>query len=168
MFANIPAHHIKLAMRMNGDLDGAITWLLNYSKNVKEGFSDIIDVLDGFKASRVCEKTLQLEMDKSNLWREALLFYKTSLGDVDRLKHDLCLTFEGEQGVDGGALTLEFFSNFFEYAKKELFVSTDNKKCLLVQKQSGGNSLIYKVLGMAIAYSLISWSIFQNFPFLGI
>ena len=95
-------------------------------------------------------------------------FYKTSLGDVDRLKHDLCLTFEGEQGVDGGALTIEFFSNFFEYAKKELFVSTDNKKCLLVQKQSGGNSLIYKVLGMAIAYSLISWSIFQNFPFLGI
>ena len=60
MFANIPAHHIKLAMRMNGDLDGAITWLLNYSKNVKEGFSDIIDVLDGFKASRVCEKTLLL------------------------------------------------------------------------------------------------------------
>ena len=42
MFANIPAHHIKLAMRMNGDLYGAITWLLNYSKNVKEGFSDII------------------------------------------------------------------------------------------------------------------------------
>ncbi len=108
------------------------------------------------------ENTL-LRVTRSTLWRDALTFYKTNMGDKQKLFQKLFVTFEGEDGIDAGALKIEFFTLVFNEAKKQLFESADSKDWLLIPKRAGGNLQIFKIFGMIIAHSLLQNGPFFNF-----
>ena len=127
----------------------------NRPRRIKEAFSNIEDVIEGYqgKVHSHCQSVSML-VDRENIWGDGLSFYKTALVDLDKLKNPIRVKFANEMGVDAGALTVEFFTKFFEFAKKELFESVDNKEWQHVPKRSGGNNHVYKILGVAIGHSL--------------
>ena len=72
----------------------------------------------------------------------------------------LVVEFEGAEGIDVGALTVEYFAKFFEIFRTTLFeiVKSDT---FLIAKSSGGNLTLFKILGIAIGHSLLQ----GGFPF---
>ena len=62
-------------------------------------------------------QTCSLHVNRSNLWREVMNFYKTATGSMEKLIFPLDVTFVGENGIDAGALKAELFTNVFEQAK---------------------------------------------------
>lgn len=94
-----------------------------------------------------------LVIKRESLWRDALRFYKMTLANKQLLSVKLSIEFAGEEGVDGGALSIEFFAKFFEAARSELFEETP--KGDLIPKRSGGNLQLFKIFGIVIGHSLL-------------
>lgn len=144
------------------DVEEAVTFFLpdntsSSPKRIKEGFSNIKDVISGYQGkfyTTIRRQSLSMLVDRQNIWGDGLGFYKTALVDLVKLECPIRVKFENEVGIDAGALTVEFFTKFFDNAKKELFETVDGKEWQHVPKRSGGNNHIYKILGVAIAHSL--------------
>lgn len=66
-------------------------------------------------------KYVDLTINRSKLWRTALGFYKNCLVMPDRLRRELRIEFDGEEGVDAGALRAEFFQILIKEMDEKLF-----------------------------------------------
>ncbi len=62
-----------------------------------------------------------LHVSTENVWKDALIFYKSNMGNKEKLLRKLNVCFNDEVGIDGGALKVEFFTLIFRKAKEELF-----------------------------------------------
>ena len=76
-----------------------------------------------FKADQTCF----LHVNRCNLWREVMGFYKIAPGSIKKLTFPLDVTFVGENGIDAGALKAKLFTNVFEQAKQGLFEDAEDK-----------------------------------------
>ena len=160
MFPDSTKEEIADILDRSYDLEEAVSSLLNAnSSTVKLGFSDICDIVSGFQSKytqlQMSRNPSYVKVNRSNLWRDGLHFYKSSMGDLTRLQLEFRVSFENEDGVDCGALRAEFFTKFFEVALKELFEQVNGQEWQHVPKRSGGNVQIFKVLGAAIAHSIL-------------
>ena len=63
----------------------------------------------------------ELEIDRDALWSDAIKFYKKALNSPSKLCKDLSVTFKDEDGLDGGALKVEFFNLVLKEMKNRLF-----------------------------------------------
>ena len=61
---------------------------------------------------------------------------------------------EGEEGIDVGALTIEYFTKFFEIVRRALF-ETVKSETFLIQTRSGGNLTLFKILVITFGHSLL-------------
>ena len=59
-----------------------------------------------------------LETTRAGIWRKAKAFYKNAINIPERLLRNLVVEFEGEEGIDAGALKGDFFE---EVVNEELF-----------------------------------------------
>ena len=75
----------------------------------------------------------------------------------------LVVEFEGEEGIDVGALTVEYFKKLFEIVRRDLF-ETVKYETFLIPKRSGGNLALFKIFGIAIRHSLLQGG--RPFPYL--
>ena len=50
-------------------------------------------------------ENIDLSINRSNLWRTALGFYKNCMVMPERLRWELRIKFDDEEGVDAGALS---------------------------------------------------------------
>ena len=75
----------------------------------------------------------------------------------------LVFEFEGGEGIDVGALNIEYFRKFIEIVKKDLF-ETVKSEIFLIPKTSGGNLTLFKILGIAIGHILLQGAL--SFPYL--
>ena len=71
--------------------------------------------------------------------------------------------FEGGEGIDVGALTIENIRKFIEIVKKDLF-ETVKSETFLIPKTSGGNLTLFKILWIAIGHILLQGGL--SFPYL--
>ena len=60
-------------------------------------------------------QTCSLHVNRCNLWREVMGFYKTATGSMEKLTFPLDVTFVGENGIDAGDLKAELFAKIFEH-----------------------------------------------------
>ena len=103
---------------------------------------------------------LPITIDRTKLWRQCLGFYKMALADTSRLRLNLKIEFNGEEGVDLGALKTEFFQRCIDEGLKNLFEDVGESK---IPCKSAGSLLTFKLFG-----ALIDQSIIQGGPGLGI
>ena len=75
----------------------------------------------------------------------------------------MVVEFEGEEGIDVGPLTVEYFTKLFEIVKRDLF-ETVKSETFLIPKRSGGNPTLFKILEIAIMHSLLQGG--PPFPYL--
>ena len=98
--------------------------------------------------------TKVLKIKREDIWRDAVRFYKISMAKKSNLFQKLVVEFEGEEGIDVGALTVEYFTKLFGIVRRELF-ETVKSETFLIPKRSGGNLTRFKILGIAIGHSLL-------------
>ena len=106
----------------------------------------------------------KLEVEREEIWRSCLAFYKMGLKDTDRLKKNLFVEFigSGEQGIDCGALKLEFFNLCMEEARLRLFEGDPNK--LIPRRGIGSKGIQFEIAGALIAHSVLQGG--PGFPYL--
>ena len=111
---------------------------------------DVNGIIDSYRQSNLLDTVELLTVSREHVWREGLLFYKASLGNKEKLFIKLSLQFIGEEGIDGGALTNEFFTLLFNEIKSQLFEPVNSKTWLFAFKRTGGNLQIFKIVGMIV------------------
>ena len=107
--------------------------------------------------------TKVLKIKREDIWRDAVRFYKTSMAKKSNLFQKLVVEFEWEEDIDVGALAVEYFTKLFEIVRRDLF-ETVKSETFLRPKRSGGNLTLFKILGIAIGYSLLQRG--PAFPYL--
>lgn len=112
----------------------------------------LVEVLTRYKTQLQTQEELNLTVEHENIWCNILAFYKKALGDKQRLKKKLVVTFDGEDGVDAGALSAEFFQLALDQVKKRLFQGQEEG--VLPVKDSTKSSL-FRIAGMIVAHSVL-------------
>ena len=107
--------------------------------------------------------TKVLKIKREDIWRDAVRFYKISMAKKSNLFQKFVVEFEGEGGIDVGALTVEYFTKLFEIVRRDLF-ETVKSETFLIPKRSSDNLTLFKILGIAIPHSLLQGG--PTFPYL--
>ena len=115
----------------------------------------IKDSLNRYQQYVDTERCKIIDVDRSMLWKTALVYYKST--PKDHLYRKLNVMFEGlEDAVDAGALRLEFFGDLLRAVDKNLFEGKQNRR---VPLYSWENVYLIKMAGIMVAHSLM-----QNGP----
>ena len=88
-------------------MDDAIDELV--SQGGEQSTQTLEEVLTRYKTQLQTQEELNLTVERENIWCNISAFHKKALDDKQRLKKKLVVTFDGEDGVDAGALSAEFF-----------------------------------------------------------
>ena len=106
----------------------------------------------------------KLQVERDDIWRSCLAFYKMGLKDHNRLKKNLFVEFigSGEHGIDGGALKFEFFNICMEEARLRLFEGDPSK--LIPRRGIGSKGIQFEIAGALIAHSVLQGG--PGFPYL--
>ena len=73
------------------------------------------------KINQICS----LEVNRRNIWKDALTFYKANIGNLVKVQQPLNVTFTAENGIDAGVSKAKFFTKIFEIARRELLEHPD-------------------------------------------
>ena len=114
--------------------------------------NNIKSLLDKFAHNLKKHDEISLTVEREEVWSGALSFYKKSLSDPERLLKSLCVTFQGEPGLDAGAIKAEFFEIVFGQIQSRLF---EGNEYALVPVRDSSKGLLFKLAGLAIAHSLL-------------
>eukprot|EP00794_Sanderia_malayensis_P004181 gene4181-4737_t len=98
------------------------------------------------------ESSVQITVRRESIWRDCLNFYKIAMVDKSRLFKELKVEFQGEDGVDCGALRLEFFQVCIREAAKVLLEETGDT---MIPKKTTASLLGFKALGTLVGHSII-------------
>ena len=131
-------------------MDDAIDELV--SQGGEQSTQTLEEVLTRYKTQLQTQEELNLTAERENIWCNILAFYKKALDDKHRLKKKLVVTFDGEDGVDAGALSAEFFQLALDQVKKRLFQGQEER--VLPVKDSTKSSL-FRIAGMIVAHSVL-------------
>ena len=156
MFSNSSKDEVLAALASTPTYQDAVEILMSKVDKPDQDLS-ALELIKRFRKNHSIEGHYTLEIqDRENIWREGLGFYKMAIVKPEYLFKSFHLVYEGELGIDAGALRIEFFTKFFQQARKELFEEVNSH---VIPKRSGGNLVIFKIIGLVIAHS-----IFQDGP----
>lgn len=107
--------------------------------------------------SRHAEKVISmrcfdLEINRAKLWRQASSFYKNSMLAKQRLHATLTVEFEGEPGVDAGALKYDFLESALTEANERYFVGDRFRR---LPKKNWSEESNFETIGLMIAHSVL-------------
>ncbi|PFX24444.1 hypothetical protein AWC38_SpisGene10962 [Stylophora pistillata] len=122
-----------------------------------KGEAPLSQILKNFSTTHIDDqRPIYLEVHRSAIWKRALTFYKQAMGEPYKLKQRLSIGFDGEEGIDAGALRVEFFCEVLQEMNKRLF---EGDECHRVPKKTFHGGTNYAIAGMMIGHSLL-----QNGP----
>ena len=166
MFPNVPEREVRNVLRLSFSIDEAANALSDRADivstavskvscdNTGENYASLAELLESFRGKVKGGKkdSIELEVDRLNLWMDALRFYKKNISDYGFMTKSFYITFKGEDGVDGGALKQEFFTLLLTEIVKRIFEGQDNNMFLL---KDISKCTLFKVAGMIIVHSLL-------------
>jgi hypothetical protein len=147
MFPDIGREQIQQLVERN-TFESAIDILLN-----RKGLhKDMSSILKSHAAKVIGEDDTQLKMNRSCIVNKAKVFYKRCIHQPGLLKKKLFVMFNGEEGIDAGALSIDFFCAYLKSLQQDLFEGQRNR---LVPKSHWGCEGEFEMAGAAIAHSLL-------------
>ena len=153
MFPDIPANRIEDVLVSTKSWEEAVDILV--TNHPESGSAVIQSFVDG-NLDTINTKVVKIK--REDIWRDAVRFYKISMAKKSNLFQKLAVGFEGEEGIDVGALTVEYFRKLFEIFRRV------KSETFLIPKRSGGNLTLFKILGITIGNSLLQGQ--PPFPYL--
>ena len=122
---------------------------LTRSDDTTEDFQTLLEKLSN---QVISHRYQDLLVKRQQVWRHALAFYKGSKQSPDRLRLRLCVEFEGEEGVDAGALTSDFFECMYNEINDKLF---EGHPTCRFPKKNWNLEKNFELAGMCIAHGLV-------------
>ena len=95
---------------------------------------------------------LFLKLNKEDLWPRALTFYKDIKNDLSKLRQDINIEFEQEEGSDAGAIKITFFEMLLRAINLELFEGREEKR---VPKKDWGLDGVMEIAGIMVGHSIL-------------
>ena len=117
-------------------------------------YDSIESLVEDFGSNKDNDKSYTLCTDREELWRGALGFYKKALSDKTLLLKDLIIVFKGEEGLDAGAMRVEYFELLLTEIHQSLFEgsqSIDHK----VPVRDSTKGFLLKLAGVIISHSIL-------------
>ena len=139
MFPDIPANRIEDVLVSAKSWEEAVDILVT---NHRESGSAVIQSFVDGNLDTINTKVVKIK--RKDIWRDAVRFYKISMAKKSNFFQKLVVGFEGEEGIDVGALTVEYFRKLFEIFRR------GKSETFLILKRSGGNLTLFKILGISI------------------
>lgn len=155
MFPDVSNERIELSVKSSISLQEAAEELCEPAEDQKKTNEQdeltLEEVLQKL-VSNIKESEYTLTIDRDEVWRGALGFYKKALFDKERLWQSLSIIFKGEEGLDAGAMRTEFFELLLKEVHLRLFEGPQESQ-LPVRESS--KALLLKLAGVAISHSII-------------
>lgn len=95
---------------------------------------------------------IEVVIDRDRFWRNGLSFYKSSLSNKKRLLQDFHVEFKEEEGIDAGALKLDFFELMLQEINNQLFTGLPTRR---IPKKDWALEGMFELAGVIIAHSII-------------
>ena len=89
--------------------------------DIKRKKVNLNSLLGEFRASHSSPGIEEVKVERDSLWSDVLKFYKRKCNDPNSLRKSFEVQFKGEEGLDGGAMKVEFFNMAWEQVTKRLF-----------------------------------------------
>ena len=89
--------------------------------DIKHKKINLNSLLGEFRAFQSSPGIEEVTVQRDSLWSDVLKFYKRKCNDPNSLRRSLEVQFKGEEGLDGGAMKVEFFNMAWEQVTKRLF-----------------------------------------------
>ncbi len=156
---------IKTLMDNQEDIELAANELLHVVMPKEKTFHSVSDLV-GMKVEKTMQlnEDLRLTVNREEVWKCALTFYKTANVHPQRLKLNLQIEFEssGELGLDGGALRAEFFQLVFKEVDWRLFEGEENQR---IPRKGCDNIALFKLVGNMMSHAvMLKCPILLQFP----
>eukprot|EP00794_Sanderia_malayensis_P016414 gene16414-18049_t len=145
MFLDVPIAHIYSVLRVAATWDDAVDLLSEKFETAESVTSEAVLVQRRSQNLAPNAGMKHLVVRRDELWCNGIWFYKMAVAKKGMPMKDFVVTFENDEGVDGGALKREFFSKFLEAAKQEIFEET-SKGGYFAPKRSAANLQLFKML----------------------
>lgn len=150
MFPSVPAETLTAVARTSVTIDDAVDELV--SRSCERSGKTLEQLLIEYRRQVNSGDELNITVERDNLWCNILAFYKKTLTDKARLRKKLVVSFEGEDGVDAGALSAEFFQLALDQIKKRLFQGKPER---VLPIKDSTKSMLFQIAGMITAHSLV-------------
>ena len=137
MFPDISANTVKDVLISAKSWEEAVDILVS---NHPESGSAVIQSFVYRNLDTINIKVLKIK--REDIWRDTVCFYKIAMVKKSNLFQKLVVEFEGEEGIDVGALNVEYFTKFFETVRRDLF-ETVKSETFLIPKRSGGKLTLF-------------------------
>ena len=141
------------------DLKPSMKQIFSVSKNIPPRNLD--SFLIRFSKENVSDEYEEMTVNREGIWKDALKYYKRKVHDVTSLKKRLEVSFEGEDGLDGGAMKMEFFQLVFDEVSKRLFEG-DSLNAVPVKDSS--KLFLFRLTGMLIVHMILQDGPFYTIP----
>lgn len=115
-------------------------------------YDSIESLVADFSSNKDNDKSYTLCTDREELWRGALGFYKKALSDKTLLLKDLIIVFKGEEGLDAGAMKVEYFELLLTEIHQRLFEGSQSSK---VPVRDSTKGFLLKLAGVIIGHSIL-------------
>eukprot|EP00112_Aurelia_sp_Birch-Aquarium-sp1_P013234 Seg2801.3 transcript_id=Seg2801.3/GoldUCD/mRNA.D3Y31 product="hypothetical protein" protein_id=Seg2801.3/GoldUCD/D3Y31 len=102
----------------------------------------------------------EVKVDRDSFWADLLKFYKRKLNDVAALGRTFEVTFENEDGLDGGSVKVEFFNMAWEHVTKRLFEGNIKR---LVPVKDTTKLFLFRLCGMMVVHTVMQGIRFASF-----
>ena len=159
LFPDTPVEKVRNIVHQSVSLEEAADQLLCEAQEGKQekknhSFHGTVDSLIQQLSSKVTSsKEIVITVKREDIWREALCFYKKCLTNPEKVWDSPAVCFEGEDGLDGGAMKAEFFELLLEQIRKRLFEGDE----YLIPVGDSSKGLLLKLAEVIISHSLIHW-----------
>ncbi len=150
MFPSHERTYLSELLSRHSNIDEALEQLMEETSLENKSAQNLSEILRQFQ-QLVNEDELHFEVQRDCVWSYAIAFYKKALGDKERLKKKLVVSFEGEEGVDAGAISAEFFRIALEQSKKRLFQGGLER---VVPVKDATKLMLFRLFGMLLGHSI--------------
>ena len=150
LFPSVPAETLTEVARRNVTIDDAVDELVGRSCEPSD--KALEQVLIEYRRQVNSADELNITVERDNIWCIILAFYKKSLPDKAKLRKKLLVTFQGEDGVDAGALSAEFFQLALDQIKKRLFQGKPER---VLPIKDSTKAMLFQIAGMITVHSLV-------------
>ena len=164
MFPDSPKNKIEVAAKKAATLEEAANQVCEFQEEIvmvtsvpetctdeKLYFASTESVVESFMAN-VKTDDYSLTVDRDEVWRGALLFYKKALCNSDILRNNLTVSFNGEDGLDAGAIKAEFFEMLLKEIQQRLF---EGSEWSMLPVKDSSKGLLFQLAGIIVSHSIV-------------
>ena len=143
-------------------IDQAACILLDKKMEETEDNLPLEELIDKFVKKNQLPGDESILVNRETFWMDVLKFYKKALSKPDILRKKLYVAFQNEEGLDGGAMKVEFFTLTLNEIKARLFEGAERN---MVPIKDATKGLLFQLAGVVVSHALLQESSI-GFPYL--